>query len=190
MDLFIFTMGLTETWINKQDGTVYPTAPGTIAGTFDQSVYEFKNLSFPEIIEDFREFRTVLKSIRQGSLPRFILTVSPVPLTGTASGKHVLQASTYSKSVLRAAAGHLSSNNSNVDYFPSYEVITNPASRSVFFSNNLRSVLESGVEIVMQQFFAQHRQADPTAKPNAEPKSQDDNVEVQCEEAMLEAFGQ
>ena len=41
---------------------------------------------------------------------RFLLTVSPVPLTATASGQHVLTATTYSKSVLRSAAGFLSQN--------------------------------------------------------------------------------
>ncbi len=37
--------------------------------------------------------------------PRFILTVSPVPLVATMSGSHVSPASIYSKSVLRAPAG-------------------------------------------------------------------------------------
>ena len=35
---------------------------------------------------------------------RLVLTVSPVPLAATASGSHVLPATIYSKSVLRAAA--------------------------------------------------------------------------------------
>ena len=38
---------------------------------------------------------------------RFILTVSPVPLVATAGSEHVLAATLYSKSVLRAVAGFL-----------------------------------------------------------------------------------
>ena len=29
MDVFIFTLGLTESWINNQDGAVYPLAPAS-----------------------------------------------------------------------------------------------------------------------------------------------------------------
>ena len=36
---------------------------------------------------------------------RILLTVSPVPLTATAGDDHVLLATTYSKSVLRAGRG-------------------------------------------------------------------------------------
>jgi len=31
-DLFVFTLGLTEAWLNARDGTVYPMCPGTIRG--------------------------------------------------------------------------------------------------------------------------------------------------------------
>ncbi len=46
MDVFIFTMGLTETWIHRETGTVFPTALGTIAGRYDAATYGFKN--FPD----------------------------------------------------------------------------------------------------------------------------------------------
>ncbi len=35
VDVFVFTFGLTEAWRDKESGTIYPTAPETIAGTFD-----------------------------------------------------------------------------------------------------------------------------------------------------------
>ena len=43
LDIFIFTLGLTEAWLSKQDGTVYPSAPGTIAGDYVSDQYEFHN---------------------------------------------------------------------------------------------------------------------------------------------------
>ena len=78
-------------WIHKDSGTVYPTAPGTLVGEFDSSIVKFKNAEFGEIISDFVKFQGVVKKIRGGKSFKIILTVSPVPLTATASGKHILQ---------------------------------------------------------------------------------------------------
>jgi hypothetical protein len=81
-----------------------------------------------------------------------LLTVSPVPLTATATDQHVLLASTYSKAVLRSVAGDFSTQNALVEYFPSFEIINNPAARGIFFEDNLRSVKKSAVENVMTVF--------------------------------------
>ena len=60
MNLFVFTFGLTEAWVDKRDGTVFPTAPGTIAGTFDSNFFEFKNFTFTEVMNDFLRFRQLV----------------------------------------------------------------------------------------------------------------------------------
>lgn len=84
MDVFIFTLGLTEAFVHKTSGTVYPTAPGVYAGTFDDS-YAFVNFQAADLQRAFRELLIVLKAIRgRRAFPRFLLTVSPVPLTATA----------------------------------------------------------------------------------------------------------
>ena len=57
---------------------------------------------------------------------RVVLTVSPVPLTATASDRHVLVANTYSKAVLRAVAEELYLESPYIDYVPSFELVTNP----------------------------------------------------------------
>jgi len=182
MDLFVFTLGLTEAWTDTEEGTVFPTAPGTVAGTFDPARHVFRNFTVAEILADFEAFRAVLHRLRRGRPLHMLLTVSPVPLTATASGRHVLPATAYSKAVLRAVAGQLCDAHEEMDYFPSYEIVTNPAARGVFFAANLRSVTEEGVGVVMRQFFAAHGTA---AKPDA-VREEDD---VQCEEALLDAFG-
>lgn len=185
MDLFIFTLGLTEAWVHRESGTVYPTAPGAIAGSFDEKVYMFKNYQFQEIIGAFSEFQEILVKLRpDGKLPKMLLTVSPVPLTATASGKHVLAATTYSKSILRAVAGQLSDENSHIDYFPSFEIITNQGAHGSFYESNIRSVRREGVEVVMKTFFAEHG---ATASLPLVPKSEEEDI--QCEEVLLEAFG-
>lgn len=201
MDLFIFTLGLTEAWIHKQSGTVFPTAPGTIAGSHDPEKYEFKNFRFQEIIGDFEAFRSLILARRKNDNPlRILLTVSPVPLTATASGEHVLLATTYSKSVLRGVAGQVAMEYSDVDYFPSYEIITNPWSKTSFYEENMRSVTNVGVTEVMRTFFDAHQAGDDSAsdvEPHRPPpqspalatEAESPADDVICEEALLEAFG-
>ncbi|KPA21854.1 GSCFA family protein [Shimia sp. SK013] len=189
MDVFVFTFGLTETWAHKDSGTVFPTAPGTIAGSFDAKVYEFQNHRHGRVLGDFVKLKRLLRRERDKPL-KTIVTVSPVPLTATASGQHALAASTYSKSVLRGVAGELFETYRDVDYFPSYELITAPATRGMFFEPNLRSVTETGVNTAMGAFLAQH---DPKGgKANVIRKTanvpQSDKNDVVCEEVLLEAF--
>jgi hypothetical protein len=195
MDLFVFTLGLTESWEHKETHLVYPTAPGTVAGQFDPEQVCFRNFSFPEICKDFEAFIDLVKRLRSGRNFRILLTVSPVPLTATASGEHVLRATTYSKSVLRAVAGVFESW-PNIDYFPSYEIITNPAARGMFYDNNLRSIRAIGVETVMKVFFSEHDSAEtqqPRALPSTHPAPvthQPMDEDLQCEDLLLEKFGQ
>jgi hypothetical protein len=149
-NIFIFTMGLTEAWRNK-NGSVYPMCPGTLRGSFLPGEHYFHNYTYPEIESDLAQTMDELRSINPSL--RFLLTVSPVPLTATASKEHVLAATTYSKSVLRAVAGRLAQVRDDTDYFPSYELITAPAFGGRFFEKNLRSVKAEGVAFVMEHFF-------------------------------------
>lgn len=188
LDVLIFTLGLTEMWLHRESGTVYPTAPGTIAGEFDPDKYVFHNAQFNEIVEDFKAFEALLSQLRGGRPFQVLLTVSPVPLTATASGNHILVANTYSKSVLRTVAGYLADNHAHIDYFPSYEIVTNPALRSAGFEGNLRSVRESTVQTVMRHFFHYHPPVNQS-ETATEVTLTDASEEVQCEDALLEAFG-
>jgi len=154
MDVFVFTFGLTETWRNRQTGTVYPVCPGVLAGTYSDEVYEFYNMTHADCLADFEAVRAHLRAINPAL--KTLITVSPVPLTATASENHVLTATTYSKSVLRGVCGELAARYEDVDYFPSYELITAPFARGRFFAENMRSVTERGVSNVMRIFFAAH----------------------------------
>lgn len=191
MDVFVFTFGLTEAWVHRESGTVYPTAPGTIAGEFDPDKFEFKNFTFNEVYADFIAVRRALR--RRNANLRFLVTVSPVPLTATASGDHVLAATVHSKSVLRAVAGELSKEFEDVDYFPSYELIAAHPSKGAFYERNLRSVAPWGVDAAMNLFMSEHNDQGamaPTA-PRRRPRMDDDDDEadrVICEEVVLEAY--
>jgi hypothetical protein len=184
-NIFVFTFGLTEGWVHRRSGTCYPTAPGTIAGSFDPKVFEFKNFRASEIRASFEKFRSLV--LEKNPTAKFILTVSPVPLTATATQSHVLSATTYSKSVLRAVAGELAEDYADIDYFPSYELIATPFSKGFFYSPNLRSVEDQGVLSVMRVFFSQHppiRVKSSQSSKKTVPSKED----IVCEEAMLETF--
>jgi hypothetical protein len=177
LDVLVFTLGLTEAWISKRDGTVYPTAAGTIAGSHDPNEYEFHNFKYHEVIEDLRLFWALLRSVNPSA--RMILTVSPVPLNATASNNHVLVASSHSKAILRAVAGDFSVDAPDVAYFPSYEIISTHPSRGMFFEPDLRNVNDCGVRLVMKHFFQAF--ADGIA-----PASTSDDII--CDEAELDRF--
>lgn len=193
-ELFVFTLGLTEGWRNAATGLLYSNCPGTLGGEFDPAVHEFVNGGYPAVRQALDDVIELARRVNPNL--RFLLTVSPVPLTATASGAHVLPATTYSKSTLRAVAGDLATAHSNVDYFPSYEIITSAPYRARFFEDNLRSVAPAGVEHVMRQFFAgleglpvepardDSRQAAP-APPESGDAVDDDVV---CEDELLDYF--
>lgn len=154
MDVFVFTLGLTEAWLSNIDGAVFPLCPGCGVGQFDPDKYTFVNFDVVSIIADLNQAVDLLKSINPAL--KIILTVSPVPLIATYSGKHVLQATTYSKSVLRVAAETVANTHEDVDYFPSYELITGSFNRGRYFADDLREVKEEGVHHVMKVFFKEY----------------------------------
>ncbi len=185
VDLFIFTFGLTGAWIDRHSGTVYPTAPGRIAHDPDPDRFIFKNFSFDETYKNFVSFREMLKT-RNGNV-RFIVTVSPVPLTATASDQHVLSATTYSKAVLRAVAGQLCQEFDDVDYFPSYEAITAPFTRGMFYEADWRSVSGIGVAVAMRLFFLGARSA-RRCGVGFERCAGESAADPVCEDILLDAF--
>jgi hypothetical protein len=183
-DVLVLTLGLTESWVHEPSGTVFPTAPGTVAGSYDPTVHCFRNFSYDEICSDLLELRSLLRAINPAM--KILLTVSPVPLAATASGSHVLVATAHSKAVLRAVAGQLAAEFADIDYFPSYEIINSPGRRDFYFEPNLRDVTEEGVRVVMDAFFEAYGIRGGLPAGSDASDRADDPV---CEEAMLEAFG-
>ena len=202
-DVMIFTLGLTEAWISKADGAVFPACPGTVAGAFDASKHAFVNFKVDEVIADTRAFISDLRALNPKV--RVILTVSPVPLVATASSKHVLAATIYSKSVLRVAAETMATEITDVHYFPAYEIVTGPQAPEDFFEADRRNVTTKAVQTVMGAFLAncetdgatlEIRQPSPAEKDDAESDGQGRSAAerlsarlsaIECEEAGQDA---
>ncbi len=151
-NVFIFTLGLTEAWVSRSDGAVYPACPGTIAGTFDPSNHQFVNFQVGDLVKDLIEAIDLMRSVSPEL--KIILTVSPVPLVATATSHHVYRATSYSKAALRAAAEEACQARENVFYFPAYEIVTGPQNEG-FFGPDRRSVTPLGLDAVMDVLFSQ-----------------------------------
>ena len=205
LDVFVFTLGLTEHWASKKDGAVFPVCPGVEGGEFNKGRHQFVNSNVDDVVADMSAFLMNLAAVNPRA--QVILTVSPVPLAATARrDQHVLTATTYSKSVLRVAAEILTSRYQHVHYFPSYEIITGSFSRGAYDGEDLRNVLEDGVSHVMRLFMKHATQeeapfepspakgsptaaAAPDRKPAPVANPQDlaaRLVQVECDEAALD----
>lgn len=149
-NVFVFTLGLTETWINASDRVALPVPPGAIAQRAAEGPYVFRNYDCDAIVEELKCFIADVRIVNPGL--RVILTVSPVPLIATYEDKHVLEANTFSKSLLRVAAERVVNAEQNVAYFPSYEIVTSHASGSSYFEDDFRSIKPEGVAHVMRVF--------------------------------------
>jgi hypothetical protein len=198
LDVLVFTLGLTECWVSREDGAAYPLCPGVAGGAFDPERHAFHNFTVDEIVADLTEFMADLRRINPRA--RLILTVSPVPLIATASERHVLVATTYSKSVLRVAAETVSRTVTGTAYFPAYEIVSGSYTRGRYFASDLRSVTEAGVQHVMSVFLRHYAGIDirgpQRGAPAQAPRPADQTlaemerlVEVQCEEEALGANG-
>ncbi len=187
MDVLVFTLGLTECWHDMRDGAVYPTCPGTVAGTFDPSRHALVNVSVQEVVDDMQAFADELHAINPRA--RIVLTVSPVPLAATALDRHVLVSSTVSKAILRVACEMLG-NHPRMHYFPAYEIVTCAGNDA--FDADRRSVRESTVQQVMRVFFRHllHRElpdTGPVDVPDADfTRRMQEVVDTLCEESRYD----
>ncbi len=144
--VFIMTLGFTESWFDHRAG-LYLNSPPPLSSVDDR--YEFGVLSTQDsktMVE--KAIATVRKNV---SGIRFVLTVSPIPLEVTLSGRDVGVANSRSKSTLVAAANEIMSESDDVDYFPSYEIAT-LSRRDAVWAEDGRHVRSAVVGEIMNHF--------------------------------------
>lgn len=188
-DVFVFTLGLTEAWRNKKTNHIYPSCPGTIVGQFDPENHVRVNFDYPTVHADLTHVIDRLQQINPNL--KVLLTVSPVPLTATATpGGHALVENTYTKSLLRTVAGHIAQTRDGVDYFPGYELIATPPFRGMFYGPNMRTVDPAGVDFVMDHFmrlFGAKSEPGMTFSSRPAVDTQDD-VDLICHDYILDYY--
>jgi hypothetical protein len=157
-ELFIFTLGMSEVWQYKVDGSAMAMEPKSVPAFLVNK----RILTAQDTTDELERALQVLRA--HNPRLKLLLTVSPVPLHATFRGDdmHVVTANCYSKSALRAAADELCRRHpDHVYYFPAYEKIMyctpdawtedgrHPTDRAVVgvMELFLRTFLKDGVEL-------------------------------------------
>ncbi|WP_421863197.1 GSCFA domain-containing protein [Parvibaculum sp.] len=194
MDIFVFTLGLTEAWVDSRDGTVFPLAPGVDGGVYDEGEFRFVNFNENETYEDLKFALNFIRSINPAV--KIILTVSPVPLNATYENRHVLVSTVWSKAVLRIAAERATRELADCVYFPSYEIVTSPHVRGRYFEEDCREVTMEGVRHVMDLFLKHYtEEGERILAASREPivdeatryvQELQRKIQMFCDEAMID----
>ena len=122
-DVVILTLGYVETWFDTRLGLYLNVVPPTQLIKAEPDRFEFRVLSYADILAGLEELHALLLRHRAKPL-KMLVTVSPVPLLATFRDMDVLVANAYSKAVQRAALDEFLIGKAGVDYFPSYEFVT------------------------------------------------------------------
>ena len=150
----IVTLGLAEVWRDvKADVFVNRTPIPSLFKT-DPDRYEFQLSSFAENFANLEMIHRLLSRYGHPGI-HIMVTVSPVPLMNTFSTMDIVVANTWAKSLLRAVAQEWAAVHSNVDYFPSYEIVQN-SDRGAVWEEDLRHVRGEITQHIMQLFLQQY----------------------------------
>lgn len=146
------TLGFTETWIDSASGYVLNVAPPPLVIRKYPERFRFYNATHADVLASLKEIhRLVTTHIRPDM--KFVVTVSPVPLGTTFTEMDVIAANAYSKATLRSAVGEFCAGQANVDYFPSYEMVTSTDPRIAWESDRIH-VTVPVVDKVIGHFVA------------------------------------
>jgi hypothetical protein len=144
------TLGLTEGWVDIATGYSLNEHPGLRELMRFQDKFYFDNHSYPDVLCALEDIVSVIRKYANADM-KFIVTVSPVTLWMTFEDHDVVMSNTYSKAVLRAAAGELCKKNSDIDYFPSFEMVMNTP-RHLAWAADQHHVTSGMVAFVMERF--------------------------------------
>lgn len=151
-DAHVVTLGLVEAWYDREAELIlnFHPHPKTISREPDR--FELRVLDYGEVLNSLIDFRHLVKKHGKADAP-VIVSVSPVPLAMTFRDQDVVQANTYSKSVLRAAAEGFVNMFDDCHYFPSYEIATSSDPSLVFLEDN-RHVRDELVAYIIFRFLS------------------------------------
>lgn len=153
------TLGLTETWLDSETGTVLNFAPPPLLIKKWPSRFRFFNATYADVLDSLEGlYELITRKVRLDM--KFVVTVSPVPLNATFTANDVITANTYSKSTLRAAADVFCARHANADYFPSYEMVMSTHPDMAWRPDRIH-VAQDVVDFVIGRFMAAYVVADP-----------------------------
>jgi len=148
-DLFIVTIGLSEVWYDKLTGEVFWRA--IPVKKFDESRHGFRVATHEENRRNIARIYDIVRANRPSA--HILFTLSPIPLVATFRPVGCISANSVSKATLRSALDEVMrahSDDANLHYFPSYEIVTNAFLDP--FSSDRRHVREEVLDFVMAGF--------------------------------------
>jgi hypothetical protein len=146
----VITLGLAEVWRDVIANVFVNRTPIPSLFKTDPDRYEFQLSSFAENWANLEAIHELLSQYGHPDV-QIIVTVSPVPLMNTFSKMDIVLANTWAKSLLRVVAQEWAAAHSNVDYFPSYEIVQN-SDRAAAWETDLRHVKGAAVQHIMDLF--------------------------------------
>ena len=162
-ELVVITLGLVESWYDKEKKTYLNISPHKSTVKNNPNRYELHVLSYEQIMSCLEDiYKTLQESAEVDQ--NVLITVSPVPLHATYRNQDVLQANCYSKSVLRAAVEEFVVKNPSVAYFPSYEMVTLTSPDKVWKGSDYRHVSRNMVGKIMDASINNYLESDIPSK--------------------------
>lgn len=148
-DALILTLGYNESWYHIPSASYINRTPSHVTLRRIINEFEFELLDYTTSLNLVEQAINLVSEIAPRC--KIILTVSPVPLSATFSSKDIVSANQLSKSTLRVVASALADKYSQVDYFPSYEIIMNSERAKTFLEDGIH-VKPEAVDNVIRQF--------------------------------------
>ncbi len=153
-DVLIITLGFIETWYDAETGLYLNATPPLWQIRNQPGRFQFERTEFTANLGALESIHDRYLALNPAG--KIIVTVSPVPLDRTFSGEDIATANSYSKSILRSAAQTFANNHPNVDYFPSYELVTLSQRSSVYSSHDCLHVTDQRVSEIISFFIQTH----------------------------------
>lgn len=168
-DLVILTLGLVEVWFDEQTGMYLNRMPPRQHIKRDPERYTFRRL---DVFDALPLLEKAMRALVDAGMGRILITVSPVPLGTTFTGDDVVVANGFSKAVLRVCAERLAKDFPEVDYFPSYELVTSGGVHAFNDDNiHVRSDVVNRVTAHMLDAYFPGLQPEPANGQGVSPES-------------------
>ncbi|MDP5143079.1 GSCFA domain-containing protein [Rheinheimera baltica] len=150
-DVVFLTLGLNEVWFDNETSSFLNSSPPPSLLKRNSDRFVFSTPGFNDVFSSLESF---IQLVREKSVKdvKFIVTVSPVPLSTTWTSNDVVVANTVSKSTLRVCANQIAEMYDFVDYFPSYEMVMHSPRDNAWQSDSLH-VSKSMVDAVIGTFI-------------------------------------
>ena len=145
--ILVITLGLVETWFDCKTGLYLNGLPPRFTLNREPDRFELHVLEYTDIMASLDRIHALLDRYGHPDF-KILLSVSPVPFKVTLTGQDAVAANTYGKSVQRAAAESFAARHANVDYVPSYEIVTQSPRDLAYMADNIH-VTAPAVEHIM-----------------------------------------